>query len=91
MNNRVKVAILDTGIDKDHEYLKDNIVGGISFHYNNNYVITSDKYNDDNGHGTSCSSIIKKEFEEVEIIAVKVLDKQGRCNLYVLEEALQIY
>lgn len=89
MENKVKVAILDTGIDKNHDYLKDNIIGGVSFHCNHHHIFASKKYDDDNGHGTSCSSIIKKEFKNIEIFSVKILDKQGRCNLRVLEEALQ--
>ncbi len=31
MRNKVKVAILDTGIDTKHEYLKENIDEGIAF------------------------------------------------------------
>ncbi|KIE44923.1 subtilase family protein [Clostridium argentinense CDC 2741] len=89
MRDKVKVAILDTGIDKDHDYLKDNISGGISFESDDNYVILSDKYDDNNGHGTACASIIKREFKDIEIFAVKVLDKDGRTNIQILEESLK--
>ncbi|MCT4507718.1 MAG: S8 family serine peptidase [Tepidibacter sp.] len=89
MKSKVKVAVLDTGIDKKHDYLKDNIIGGISFDFNDNYIIASDNYNDENGHGTSCASIIKREFEDIEIFAVKVLNKYGKSNIQVLEEALK--
>lgn len=89
MGNKIKVAILDTGIDKTHEYLKDNIIGGVSFKSDDKYILISDDYEDDNGHGTACASIIKKEFKDVEIFAMKVLDKDGRSNVQVLEEALK--
>lgn len=85
----MKIAILDTGIDVNHEYLKDNIIGGIAFESKGNSILISDDYNDDNGHGTSCASIIKKEFEDVEIFAVKILDKEGESNIQVLEESLR--
>lgn len=89
MKEKVKVAILDTGIDKSHEYLKDNIIGGISFESREDYIIVSDEYEDENGHGTACASIIKKEFESAEIFVVKALDNKGRTNIQVLEEALK--
>lgn len=89
MNNRVKVAVLDTGIDKEHEYLRNNIIGGIAFESTDEYIITSDKYDDKNGHGTACSSIIKKEFKGVEIFSVKVLDDDGKSNVQILEESLK--
>ncbi|WP_024622105.1 S8 family serine peptidase [Metaclostridioides mangenotii] len=89
MKSKVKVAIVDTGIDKNHEYLKYNIVDGIAFESMEDYIFVSDNYEDENGHGTSCASIIKKEFEDVGIFVVKVLDKQGRSNIQVLEEALK--
>ncbi len=43
---RAKIAILDTGVDSNHEDLK------------NNYVSTDKKYdNDNNGHGTHCAGV----------------------------------
>ncbi|MEF9992028.1 MAG: S8 family serine peptidase [Peptostreptococcaceae bacterium] len=89
MKNRVKVAVLDTGIEKEHEYLKDNIIGGIAFESTDEYIFTSDKYDDKNGHGTACSSIIKKEFKDVEIFSVKILDDDGKSNIQILEESLK--
>lgn len=90
MKNKVKVAILDTGIDTQHDYLKDNIVGGISFILTkDDYIVTSEDYEDYNGHGTACASIIKKELNDVELFIVKVLDEYGRTNIQVLEEALK--
>lgn len=89
MKEKIKVAIVDTGIEKNHEYLKDNIVGGISFQLDGEYIVLSDEYEDENGHGTLCASTIKKEFENVEIFVVKALDKLGRANIQILEESLK--
>lgn len=85
----VKVAIIDTGIDLEHEYLKENIIGGIAFECKDNYIISSDEYRDYNGHGTACASIIKREFNDVELFSIKALDKNGKTNIQVLEEALK--
>lgn len=89
MKNKVKIAVLDTGIDKNHNYLKENIIGGISFKNTENYIIVSEEYDDDNGHGTACASVIKKEFQDIEIYVVKVLDKFGKSNDQILEEGLK--
>ncbi|MCC0630591.1 S8 family serine peptidase [Clostridioides sp. ES-S-0054-01] len=89
MNNKVKVAVLDTGIDKNHDYLKDNLVGGIAFECIHDYIFISDKFDDEDGHGTACASIIKKEYEDVELFVIKVLGKDGITNIKVLEEALR--
>lgn len=86
---KIKVAVVDTGVDTNHEYLKNNVVGGISFNSKDGYIITSEDYEDQNGHGTSCASIIKKEFEDVEIFAIKALDNLGRTNIQILEESLK--
>lgn len=50
--NNVTVAIIDTGIDYTHSYLKANYAGGYNFITN-----TSDPM-DDNGHGTHVAGII---------------------------------
>ncbi|HBF2787054.1 TPA: S8 family serine peptidase [Clostridioides difficile] len=89
MKNKIKVAVLDTGIDKNHDFLRESIVGGISFKTKNGYIMITEDYEDKNGHGTSCSSIIKREFNNVELFIVKVLDDFGNSNIQVLEEGLK--
>ena len=49
----VTVAVLDTGIDKDHPELISSIVGGKGFGYPD--------YEDDNGHGTHVAGIITSD------------------------------
>ncbi|MET3726967.1 subtilisin [Fictibacillus halophilus] len=74
----VKVGVLDTGIDTKHEDLK--IAGGASF------IPGASTYNDDNGHGTHVAGIIAAQDNDfgikglspqVELYAIKVLDKNG--------------
>lgn len=91
MKRKIKVAILDTGIDKNHEYLKDNIYEGFGFNSTDEgYITIDDNYEDDNGHGTVCASIIKNKFSNVEFTVIKVLDKYGSTNIQILEEALKM-
>lgn len=74
----VSVAILDTGIDKDHKALR--IKDGISFIENNV------DFDDDNGHGTHLAGIIAAQYNnrgvagiapDVDLYAVKVLDSES--------------
>ncbi len=83
----VKVAIIDSGIDKDHPDIEANIKGGV------NFVSTPpwrpadpDKWDDDNGHGTHCAGIVAAVDNEEGVIGVapeadlygvKVLDRTG--------------
>ena len=77
---RVKVAVLDTGIDYDHKDLC--VYGGVDFS-------GSESYMDYNGHGTHCAGIIAAREHRKRIVgvapraklyAVKVLDDKGYGN-----------
>jgi len=87
----VRVAILDTGIDLDHPDLLGNIKGHI------NIVKPKKSGDDDSGHGTHVAGIVAALDNaigvigvgpEIELYAVKVLDKQGRGWLSDLVDAL---
>jgi len=57
--NGVKIAIIDTGIDKDHPDLQANIKGGVNFVSKPSWrPADPDKWDDDNGHGTHCAGIV---------------------------------
>lgn len=87
----VNVAVIDTGIDKDHEDLVNNIKGGVNFVAPQNgppwqRVADPDKWDDDNGHGTHVAGIIAAVDNEIGVIGtapeahlygVKVLDSSG--------------
>lgn len=80
----VKVAVLDTGIDLDHEDLKENIIEG------KNFVNSNEPPFDKCGHGTHCAGIIAASNNETGIVGVapktkimpvKVLDDNGNGNM----------
>ncbi|HEY9246382.1 MAG TPA: S8 family serine peptidase [Candidatus Methanoperedens sp.] len=83
----VKIAVLDTGIDYNHEELRDNYKGGYNFVFNN-----SDPFDDYNtyiggkSHGTHVAGIIAAKRNGMGVVgvapnasiyAVKVLDGAG--------------
>jgi subtilisin family serine protease len=72
----VKVAVVDTGIDRDHPDLEENILGGT------NYVrargrVDPNRWDDDNGHGTHCAGIIAAVDNEEGVVGVA-----NACGLY---------
>lgn len=89
MKKTVKVAVIDTGVNIRHSYLEDCIIGGIGFRDNGNFIEIKENFEDDNGHGTACASIIKKEYNYVKIFAIKALDREGKTNIQILEESLK--
>jgi subtilisin family serine protease len=77
----VKIAIIDTGCDKDHPDLIDNIKGGVNFVNG-----PGSKWDDDNGHGTHVAGIVAAQNNEIGVVGVapnaslycvKVLNNQG--------------
>ncbi|MDO4731134.1 MAG: S8 family serine peptidase, partial [Clostridia bacterium] len=96
------VAVIDTGVDYNHEDLKDNmwvnpyksyeLPGKYGYDFTNN----DDDPMDDNMHGTHCAGIIGAKGnngigitginQDVKIMAVKVMDKSGS-----LAESIDFY
>lgn len=82
--NQITVAILDTGVDLQHEDLKDALVAGYNFISNN------EDPNDDFGHGTHVAGIIGAINNDigivgvascVKIMPVKVLNDLGKGDV----------
>lgn len=87
----VRVAVLDSGIDLDHPDLFENIKGHI------NIIKPKKSGDDDGGHGTHVAGIVAAVDNaigvigvgpQIDLYAVKVLDKKGRGYLSDLIDAL---
>lgn len=82
----VKVAVIDTGVDRDHP----DLVGAIAGGYNAVDPAAPQAWDDDQGHGTHVAGTIAAQSNEVggvgvapgaRIYAVKVLDRRGRGRI----------
>ncbi|TGV23176.1 serine protease [Mesorhizobium sp. M00.F.Ca.ET.186.01.1.1] len=82
----VKVAVIDTGISRDHFDLKDRIKGGIHF-----------VRGKQNGHGTDVAGIIVAEMNQRGIVGVspeahlydvRAFDHEGKASLSTILQAL---
>lgn len=83
------VAIIDTGIDRDHPDLIDNIKGGVNFVGTGpawKRRVDSTAWDDDNGHGTHVAGIVAARDNGIGVVgvaplaslyAVKVLNGSG--------------
>ena len=90
-NPEILVAVLDTGIDGDHEDLKGKVVTVANF-------ADSSTTNDIHGHGTHIAGIIAAECDngigitgvapECRLMNVKVADDKGRCQPLAVAEAI---
>ncbi|UKS25275.1 S8 family serine peptidase [Paenibacillus sp. HWE-109] len=91
-NEKVTVAVLDTGADLTHPDIKNSIVSGYDF-INKDTVAQ-----DDNGHGTHVSGIITAQASSgasigvapgVKIMPLKVLNDKGEGDSALLVQAIQ--
>lgn len=96
-NKDVVVAVVDTGIQFDHPFLKDNLYVSEGVLNKNNYGVDfsvkgkTAAPNDTHGHGTHVSGIIKSIFPEVKILALKYYNPQasGQANLNATIKCLE--
>ncbi|MFA5831439.1 MAG: S8 family peptidase [Candidatus Paceibacterota bacterium] len=89
---RIKIGIIDTGIDLTHPDLKANIKGGV------NTISPFKSYADDNGHGTHVAGIIGALHNTVgvagvdpmaDLYSIKVLNRSGSGYFSDIIEGLQ--
>lgn len=89
MENYIPYILIDSGIDTKNNYLN-NTLGGIFFSLDENKeIITSENYNDSNGHGTMCASIIKTVCSIAKPFVIKIVNDKGLTSYKLLVKALE--
>lgn len=85
----VTVAVLDTGVDASHPALAGRIVAGFDFvDYDTDPAEVGAAGDFGYGHGTHVASLVAQVAPGARIMPIRVLDAQGRGNLWVLAEGL---
>lgn len=86
----VIIAVLDTGIDRSHPALAGRVLPGFDFvdmdGDPNEVGIAGEEIT--YGHGTHVAGLVALAAPEAQILPVRVLDRDGAGNMWVLAEAL---
>ena len=96
-NKDIVVAVVDTGVEFNHPFLKGNIVGTDLKSSITNYGLDFSEMKstftpkDTHGHGTHVAGIVKSIFPEVKILALKYYNPKasGQANLEATIKALR--
>ena len=94
----VVVAVLDTGCNISHPYIKHSIIGGMNF--TNDYGGKASNYNDNNGHGTHICGIISAAYNrkngmsgvapDTKLLVLKVLNGDGTGEVEPILRAINM-
>lgn len=92
----VVVAVIDTGIQFDHPFLKDNLyvkegsLSNINYGVDFSKTAQDSKPDDSHGHGTHVAGIIKSVFPEAKLLVLKYYNPKasGQANLNSTIKAL---
>lgn len=85
----VRVAVLDTGIDRNHPLLAGRVLPGRDFvDADNDPSEAGNPANPGWGHGTHVAGLVALAAPGAQILPLRVLDADGAGNAWVLAEAL---
>lgn len=85
----VRVAILDTGVDRSHPALAGKLLPGFDFvDYDDDPSEEGSEADLSFGHGTHVAGLVALVAPDAKIIPVRVLDPSGQSNAWVISEGL---
>ena len=85
----IRVAVLDTGVDRNHALLAGRLLPGFDFvDFDNDPSEVGSPANAGYGHGTHVAGLVAMVAPGASIMPVRVLDADGVGNAWVLAEAL---
>ncbi|AIQ11003.1 S8 family serine peptidase [Paenibacillus durus] len=87
--NKIKVAIIDSGIDMNHPCLSYREVTGIKLIEEDGNILFKNCIIDSHGHGTAVAGIIFEKCSEVDLLSIGILDGDLKCKFTYLKAALQ--
>ncbi len=87
IKRKMRIGVIDSGIDISHQRMKQCKISGVSiskngdFYYDNNFF-------DNLGHGTGIASIIHKMAPDAELVAIRVFHTILVCTEDIIIEAI---
>lgn len=90
MNSKIKVALLDSGIDMNHERLYNKPITAINLQEDGNSFKVSNSIEDAYGHGTALAGIIYEHVPQMELLSIRVLNEKLKSTTTLLIKAIEI-
>ncbi|MCD8146484.1 MAG: S8 family serine peptidase, partial [Clostridiales bacterium] len=89
-NDTVTVAIVDSGIDADHEFFEGRTISADSYDFLAAEDEDPTELSDPYGHGTHVAGIIAEGTpDNVELLVLRILDSSGNSTLALVNTAMQ--
>ena len=85
----MRVAIIDSGVSKNHNRLKNLNINGFGIEYRNEEITKIEEYEDQNGHGTAVAGIISKHLPNADFICIKIFFERLLIHEKVLSFAFK--
>jgi len=82
---KIKIAILDSGVRKDHPAFSTKTINGFSLRLINDSVKQYAEFIDNIGHGTAIFYLIDKFIDNVEITNIKIYDTKSELTQHDFE------
>lgn len=71
---KIKIVIIDSGFTKHKDV--ESVFKGVEIKYNEDDIVLGYNINDNIGHGTAITFLIKKNFPDAEIFCIKIYDDE---------------
>lgn len=88
LHNKLKVAIIDSGIDLNHQFFKKHSIKSYTYE-NENFIECFDDKTMGNNHGTHVASLILKECSYIDLISIKILGENNKSSLKKLIKSIE--
>ena len=88
LDNKLKVAIIDSGIDLNNPYFNKYSVKSYTYE-NEDFIECFEDNTMGNPHGTQVASLILKECNHIDLISVKILNENNKSSLKKLIKAIE--
>ena len=86
----VRVAIVDSGIDRDDPRLAGVKIEGWGITLNStNHALVSSDFDDENGHGTEIAAAVHRVAPDAELVAVKIMGAQLRTSADLMAAGIE--
>lgn len=87
--SRVRVALVDSGVDPSHPWLADALLSHRRLEAaSTGHAVVADAGGDTSGHGTACAGILHRMAPAAEIVSIRALGPDGRCSRAALIAAI---